>query len=150
MTTPHERRLPARLVLATLALPPAAALVFAPTASTAATIELAEDRARTDEVQVMEVVRRGDSVTGTLVNRSDAQIRDIRLLIDMPFLWTNEVKPGDDSPGRSAVLTVAGPLEPRGKLAFEFTPNPPLPERTDGRFSDPQAHVLGYQTITLR
>lgn len=68
----------------------------------------------------------------------------------MPFLWANETKPGDESPGRSAVLTVAGPLAPRGTLAFEFTPNPPLPNRTDGRFADPQAHVLGYQTITLR
>lgn len=141
--------MPTTLALAAVVLAPAVGLVVPTRSTTAATIELAEDRARTDEIQVMDVARKGEAVTGLLVNRSDAQIRDIRLLIDMPFLWANEVKPGDESPGRSAVLTVAGPLEPRGKLAFEFTPNPPLPERADGRFADPQAHVLGYQTITL-
>lgn len=111
--------------------------------------DIADDAVRGD-IQVTDVSRRGDSVTGNLVSRTDAQIRDIRLLVDMPFLWANEVKPGDDSPGRSSVLTVEGPLAPRGTLAFEFTPNPPLPERTDGRFADPRVHVLGYETITAR
>jgi hypothetical protein len=113
----------------------------------AATLEIADDAAR-DDVAVTGIARRGDAVVGRLVNRSGAEIRDIRLLIDMPFLWADETKPGDDSPGRSSVLTVAGPLAPRGELAFEFTPSPPLPQRTDGRFTDPQAHVLGYRTIS--
>ncbi len=60
------------------------------------------------------------------------------------------MKPGDDSPGRSTIMTVAGPLEPHGRLAFEFTPNPPLPERSDGRYGDPQVRVLGYQSVTAR
>jgi hypothetical protein len=133
------------LAVAGLAILPAATM---PLASFGITLDVAPDPDG-GEVRVMDVARRGDAVVGMLVNRGNARIRDIRLLIDMPFLWANEVKPGDDNPGRSAVLTVTGPLEPRGQLAFEFTPNPPLPQRTDGHFTDPQVHVLGYQTITL-
>jgi hypothetical protein len=33
--------------------------------------------------------------------------------------------------------------------ADEFTPQPPLPERTDGRFEDPKVHVLGYESIGI-
>ena len=88
-----------------------------------------------------------NAVVGTLTNRGGEQIHDIRLLIDIPFLWANEVKPGQDSPGRSSVLTVQGPLAPHGELAFEFTPNPPLPERTDGHFGDPQVHVMGFTSV---
>ena len=47
----------------------------------------------------------------------------------MPFLWANEVKPGDESPGRSVVTTIAGPIHRTEAIAFEFTPNPPLPVR---------------------
>lgn len=131
------------------ALPATTAVVFPVATLPAATVDAADDAVH-DEVQIAEVTRHGDAVTGKIVNRGDAEIRDIRLLIAMPFLWGNEVKPGDESPGRSSVLTVAGPVAPRGTLAFEFTPNPPLPNRTDGHFADPQARILGYQTITLR
>lgn len=99
---------------------------------------------------VSNVTRRGDVVVGILTNDSNAELRDIRLLIDVAFLWANEGKPGEESPGRSAIMTVAGPLAPHGTLAFEFTPNPPLPERTDGRYADPKVRVMGYQSIASR
>lgn len=131
-----------------LALASMTAIVAVPPAA-AATVEITDGEA-TSAVTVTDVARKGDSVIGTIVNRGGDEIRDIRLLIDMPFLWANEVKPGEESPGRSSVMTVAGPLSPGGRLAFEFTPNPPLPERSDGHFADPQAHVLGYQSISPR
>ena len=112
----------------------------------AATLEITDDDARS-VVTVGAVTRRGNSVVGTLTNRGADEIRDLRLLIEIPFLWANEVKPGDESPGRSTVLTVKGPLAPHGTLAFEFAPNPPLPERSDGRFGDPQVRVRGFNSI---
>jgi hypothetical protein len=136
------------LLIASLALVPAVPSL-APDVARAATVEIADDEAR-NAVAVADVARRGDSVVGTLVNRSGDEVRDVRLLIDVAFLWANEMKPGEDSPGRSTVMTVAGPLPPHGRLAFEFTPNPPLPARTDGRYADPQVHVLGYQSIAAR
>lgn len=117
-----------------------------PSETHAATVEIAGDADRS-AIAVGGVTRRGNTVVGTLTNRGSDRIHDIRLLIDIPFLWANEVKPGEDSPGRSSVLTVKGPLEPHGELAFEFTPNPPLPERTDGRFGDPQVHVMGFSSV---
>jgi hypothetical protein len=86
-------------------------------------------------------------IAATLSNRSAAEIRDVRVLIDVPFLWKDELHPGDESPGRSVVWTVRGPIAPRGELAFEFTPEPPLAARPDGRFGDPNVHVLGYESI---
>ncbi len=135
-------------VLASLVLLSAIAPVLGSRAR-AATVEISDGDAGA-MVGVADVARRGDVVTGTIVNRGGELVRDVRLLIDVPFLWTNEMKPGDDSPGRSTIMTVAGPLEPHGRLAFEFTPNPPLPERSDGRYGDPQVRVLGYQSVTAR
>ncbi|MEO6029500.1 MAG: hypothetical protein ABIR79_21765 [Candidatus Binatia bacterium] len=126
----------------------AIAAPFTPTSAFAATVEITDDDARS-VVTVGDVTRRGNSVAGTLTNRGAGEIHDLRLLIEIPFLWANEVKPGEESPGRSTVLTVKGPLAPHGTLAFEFAPNPPLPERTDGRFGDPQVRVMGFNAIGM-
>jgi len=116
----------------------------------AATVEISDDDEAHSAVAVGAVARRGDSIVGTLTNRSGDQIHDIRLLIEIPFLRANEVKPGDDSPRRSTVLSVEGPLNPHGTLAFEFSPNPPLPERPDGHFGDPKVRVMGFDSIGKR
>jgi hypothetical protein len=114
-----------------------------PTAALATTVDIVDADA-TSPLSIIDVTRRGDTISGTLINRGGEEIRGIRLLVDLAFLWKNEVEPGDDSPGRSVVLTVDGPLPPHGRLAFELTLDPPLPTRTDGRFVDPQVHVMGY------
>lgn len=85
------------MALATLALAP-----VLPTTSAATTVEIADDD-RSGAVAVAEVSRRGDVVVGTLVNRGGDQIRDIRLLIDIPSLWKNELAPGRFSAPDSAV-----------------------------------------------
>jgi hypothetical protein len=136
------------LALASVALVPASFTVSVER-GTAATVEIADGDVD-DAVRIADVGRRGDVVVGTLTNDSNAELRDIRLLIDIAFLWTDEVKPGEESPGRSAIMTVAGPVAPHGTLAFEFTPNPPLPTRTDGRYADPKVRIMGYQSIASR
>ena len=135
-----------RLAIAALAATPLTMSLTDEAPLLAATLEISDDD-RNAAIGVDGVGRKGDVVIGTLVNRGSEELRDIRLLIDMPFLWADEFKPGDDSPGRSAIMTVAGPIAPHGSLAFEFTPSPPLPARTDGRYADPQVRVLGYQSI---
>src|SRR6185436_19155875 len=115
----------------------------------ALTVEISDGDARS-QVSVRDIARRGDVIAATLDNRSGDEIRDVRVLIDVPFLWKDEFHPGEDSPGRSVVWTVRGPIAPRGQLAFEFMPQPPLPERTDGRFGDPNVHVLGYESVGVK
>lgn len=114
-----------------------------------ATVEISDGDVN-DVISVSDVSRRGNVILGTLTNRGSDEIRDIRLLIDVAFLWSNEFKPGEESPGRSAVMTVAGPIPARGKVAFEFTPSPPLPERDDGHYADPKVRVMAYQSIAAR
>lgn len=132
------------LLLASLTL----AYAF-PDPARATTITIADDETNVT-IEAADVTRRGDVVVGTLINRSPDEVRDIRLNVDIPFLWKNELAPGADSPGRSVVLTVAGPIAPHGKVAFELRPSPPLPERTDGRFGDPKVHVMGYSHVAAR
>jgi len=140
-------RAPASFALASATV---AVLLLVPgTAAHTTTVEIADSDLNT-AVGVTDVARRGDVVVGTIVNHGGDVVRDVRLLIDLPFLWANEVKPGEDSPSRSTIMTVAGPLEPHDRLAFEFTPNPPLADRIDGHYADPQVHVLGYQSIATR
>jgi hypothetical protein len=77
----------------------------APRWTRAATVEITDDPSNAP-IAIANVSRRGTAVVGTLTNRSADEIHDIRLLIDIPFLWANEVKPGEESPGRASVLTV--------------------------------------------
>jgi len=128
----------------------AAALVLAvlPTARADAATVTITDEDRNGPVQVTSATFDGERVTGTVINRGTDEVRDIRLLADIAFLWKDEAKPGDANPGRAVVFTVAGPLPPQGKLDFDLHPEPPLEERTDGRYQ-PRVRVVGYQTVTV-
>jgi hypothetical protein len=115
--------------------------------SHAGTVEIA-DEDHNSPVQVTSTTLDGNTVSGTLVNRGGDEVRDIRLLVDIAFLWANEEKPGETSPGRAVVFTVAGPVPPQGTLNFNLHPDPPIEERSDGRYQ-PKVRVMGYQTITV-
>ena len=85
-------------------------------------------------------------VTGHIKSLTHEEIRDIRLLVDVIFHWKDELHPGEESPGRSVILTVKGPLPPNGTLAFELRPNPAIPLRDDGRF-EAKTQVMGYDFV---
>lgn len=123
-----------------------AALVPVPP-SNADLVEIADDD-RDAPIQVETAALAGNSVSGTLVNRASDEVRDIRLLVDIEFLWANETKPGDTNPGRAVVFTVAGPVPPHGKLNFTLHPDPPLEERPDGRYR-PKVRVMSYETVSV-
>ena len=82
-------------------------------------------------------------VSGVLVNHSHKQLRDVRLLIHHNWLWKNELKPGDDSPGRVDYYTVRSELAPEGKVELKYRPEPPLPDREDGHFAT-TVEVVGW------
>jgi hypothetical protein len=73
-------------------------------------------------------------VSGEIRNNSSNIVRDLQLLIRYTWLWNNEFKPGKDDPGRSVYYTVPGEIPPKGTMRFQYTPDPPLPKRTDGHF----------------
>lgn len=85
-------------------------------------------------------------VSGTLVNRSHKELRDVRLLIHHTWFWKKEMKPGDDSPGRVDYYTARSALPPDGEVKLSYRPEPPLPDRDDGHF-ETTVDVVGWTEI---
>ncbi len=125
-----QRRLVAVPLALFLAAPAARALEIVPR-STA-------DRA----VEIEDVKVQDHTVTGRLVNRSGHEVSDVRLLVDHPFRWKDEWRPGRTSPSRASLEEVAGPIEPGQCLSFRLGAEK-LPVRRDGRFGT-EVKLLGY------
>ena len=85
-------------------------------------------------VRVEDVRTSGDEVSGRIVNESDDEVSNVRLLVSDHFLWNNERHPGTESPSDAHTVTVPGPIAPHGQAAFTFRRPSPLPDRRDGRF----------------
>ena len=96
-----------------------------------------------------QVTVQNGTVAGEIRNKSKNIIRDVQLFIRYTWLWTDERHPGKDDPGRAFYQTVAGEIAPGGSLPFKFTPSPPLPKRSDGKFEGPSVSIAGFtQVIT--
>ncbi|HEY7323066.1 MAG TPA: hypothetical protein VIE89_36365 [Candidatus Binatia bacterium] len=87
------------------------------------------------------------SVSGEIRNNSKNTVRDVQLFIRHTFLWKNEFHPGKESPSVASYPTISGEIKPGGSLPFKFTPSPPLPKRTDGRFERPSVSIAGFTEI---
>jgi hypothetical protein len=87
------------------------------------------------------------SVSGVIRNNSKNTVRDVQLFVRSTFLWKNEFHPGKESPSVASYPTISGEIAPGGSLPFKFTPTPPLPNRTDGRFERPSVSIAGFTQI---
>jgi hypothetical protein len=85
-------------------------------------------------------------VSGEIRNNSSNIVRDVQLLIRYEWLWKNEFHPGKDDPGSSVYYNVPGEIPPGGTARFQYTPNPPLPKRTDGSFQI-SVSVAGFTEV---
>jgi hypothetical protein len=72
-------------------------------------------------------------VTGEIVNRSAATVREVKLRVRHDFLWNDERHPGPESPSRIGYVTLVRDVRPGATKRFRFEMQP-LPERPDGRF----------------
>lgn len=134
------RPVPATLILLTLVLP------MSPLAGTA------EDQAALVQPEVVHgalslssEVSPDGSIRGLLRNRGSKQISEVRLLIHHAWLWNDERRPGppDRNPGRAEYFMVGGEIGPGAELRFHYTPDPPLPQRSDGHFAT-RAEIIGF------
>ena len=91
------------------------------------------------QVAVRDVKMDDGTVSGTVVNTSSVPMRDVKLLVRYGWLWKNERRPGADTPGRIAWVTLPGELRPGESKPFT-APAESLPRRNDGRFV-PSAEV---------
>jgi hypothetical protein len=86
------------------------------------------------DVEVRDVHARDGTVSGTIMNRSPARVRDVRLVIRHLWLWNDEFHPGTDDPSRADYFTVPDEIPPGGRVDFTYRPASPLPEGRAGRF----------------
>src|SRR5688500_14869675 len=57
-------------------------------------------------------------VRGVVVNRTPHIIRDVEVVVQYHWLWDNEFKPGNDSPGQTVVHRIDGELQPGQSAPF--------------------------------
>jgi hypothetical protein len=87
------------------------------------------------------------SITGQIRNQSKNTMRDVQLFIRYNWLWANERHPGKDSPSGAFYPTMAGEIAPGGSMPFNFTPSPPLPNRSGGKFEAPFVSIAGFTQV---
>ena len=87
------------------------------------------------------------SVSGEIRNNSKNTVRDVQLFVRHTFLWKNEFHPGKESPSVASYPTISGEIAPGKSMPFKFTPDPPLPKRTDGRFERPSVSIAGFTQV---
>ncbi len=85
-------------------------------------------------------------VAGEILNRSSHTIRDVQVLIRNTWLWDEEFKPGKDDPGTSFYYTLPKEIPAGGRLPFTYSPSPPLPKSSGGRFETTVA-IAGYAEV---
>jgi hypothetical protein len=103
-------------------------------------------RLASQEVITTDVRAHDGVISGMVVNKSGNTLRDVKLMIDHAWLWTNERRPGTDDPSRTDFYTMPQAIPPHGAVAFEYRTSPPLSDRTDGRF-DTVVKVAGFTEI---
>jgi hypothetical protein len=92
-------------------------------------------RQASQEVTTADVLVHDGVVSGTVVNRSGATLRDVKVMIDHAWLWNNERHPGPNDPSRTDFYTLPQAIPPYGTQLFEYHMRAPGPHRTDGRFA---------------
>lgn len=85
-------------------------------------------------VSIENVQSTGDEVRARVVNETDDQLENVRLLVTDDFLWRNERNPGAESPSDAHAVVVPGPIPPHGSTTVTFRRPEPLPDRRDGEF----------------
>jgi hypothetical protein len=109
-------------------------LIFTPTMQPAGAQTVLSGGEAQQVLRIESLTASPDRVSGVLVNASPHHIKDVQLLIQYHWLWTNERNPGQDSPGRAATVKLDRELMPGETVQFSYTPDPRLPQRGDGHF----------------
>jgi uncharacterized protein (DUF58 family) len=87
-------------------------------------------------------------ISGTIVNRTNHEVRNVRLMIDYAWMWQNDFKPGEENPGRTVYVTAPAVIPPHGEGSFTYRPSPPLESSAAGHFI-PTVHIVGFTQMVL-
>lgn len=85
-------------------------------------------------------------VSGEVRNLAKHPVREVQLFIRYTWLWADERNPGKTDPGTSTYYMLKETLQPGAKVSFSFTPSPPLPKISGGRF-DTSVMISGFTEV---
>ncbi|HEV3112491.1 MAG TPA: hypothetical protein VGY99_18550 [Candidatus Binataceae bacterium] len=106
--------------------------------------DLITNRQLAQSLAVRDVVAQPNgSISGTIVNHAGLTVRDVKLMINYAWVWNNDFRPGEDSPGRTVYITAPAAIPPHGQGSFTYQPPEPLSSENDGHFV-PSVHVVGF------
>ncbi len=88
------------------------------------------------------------AISGTIVNRTGMPVRDVKVMINYAWVWRHDLRPGEDSPGRTVYVTAPAEIPPHGQGSFTYQPPQPLPSRGDGHFV-PSVHIVGFTQMVM-
>ena len=120
-------------------------ILVLPLNGTRATAAVVQSPEIDQTVVISDLTVREGAVSGTVVNKSSATLREVGLLLRQTWLWNDERHPGADSPGRTLPFTLGGDVAPHASAPFTFQ-TPPLPQRSDGRFAT-TIDVTGFTEV---
>ena len=86
------------------------------------------------DVELRDVRTAGDTVSGSVVNRSPNPVRDVRLVVSHVWVWDNEFHPGNDDYSRADYYVVPDEIPPGANVPFTIRPSNPLTEEHGGRY----------------
>jgi len=98
------------------------------------------------ELEGVKFLKTEQEISGIVHNRSDHELRDVRLLIRYGYQWPNEYKPGDASPSRAVFYTVPGAIPPGGRVEFRYRPAAGDLPTTPAAF-DTRVEVVGFLEV---
>jgi len=106
--------------------------------------ELISTRQLAQSVDVRDVAAEPNgAISATIVNRTGLTVREVKLMVNYAWIWANDLRPGEDSPGRTVYVTAPADIPPHGQGSFTYQPSPPLQSRGDGHFV-PSVHIVGF------
>ena len=109
-------------------------------------VKIASNEAAASVVEIRNVTEANNAITGEVINKSFYNLRNIELLLQYHWLWTNEMHPGANSPGRSVYLSLDKEIRPGERATFTYRPDPPLPVRPDGRYVS-EVSLAGFSQV---
>jgi hypothetical protein len=118
-------------------------LAISVTAARAQTVLNSAEAARTVTIESLHTS--ASAVSGVVANRSPHIVRDVEILVQYHWLWENEFKPGQDSPGLTALVRIQDELKPGQSARFHHTLTPAT-GREDGRFA-PEVTVAAFTVV---
>jgi hypothetical protein len=100
----------------------------------ASAVEVITPDVAAQKVEIRNVQLQGNVVSGQVTNKSRYPLRNLELLIQYHWLWNNEFKPGDVSPGKAFYIVIDKELQPGESATFSAPLDAPTAPQADGYY----------------